>query len=230
MNDARAVADALAEVGFVFRPATPADDAALTARLQRETVYWAAIHANTIRPDCEAFLAQFSNGHLRGLARNRRARRAAKLLDFGLAGLSGARAGLVGGTVPYLSPEALGGEPAAEADDVWALGVTLYERGAMTLDRWRLGSANVRRSAVAMTFDRRRFPSADVRWSAVAMTFDRRRFPSAGVRWSAVAMTFDRRRFPSADMRWSAVALTLDRRRLVRRCALRSCARSVEPS
>ena len=54
----------------------------------------------------------------------------AKLLDFGLAGLSAARAGLVGGTVPYLSPEALGGAPAAQADDVWALGVTLYEMAA----------------------------------------------------------------------------------------------------
>ena len=51
----------------------------------------------------------------------------AKLLDFGLAGLSGARAPVAGGTVPYLSPEALGGAPAAAADDVWALGVVLYE-------------------------------------------------------------------------------------------------------
>ena len=55
---------------------------------------------------------------------------AAKLLDFGLAGLSAARARLVGGTVPYLSPEALGGAPAAAADDVWALAVTLYEMAA----------------------------------------------------------------------------------------------------
>ena len=54
----------------------------------------------------------------------------AKLLDFGLAGLSAARARLAGGTVPYLSPEALGGAPAAEADDLWALGVTLYEMAA----------------------------------------------------------------------------------------------------
>ena len=54
----------------------------------------------------------------------------AKLLDFGLAGVSAARARLVGGTVPYLSPEALGGAPAAQADDVWALGVTLYEMAA----------------------------------------------------------------------------------------------------
>ena len=50
-----------------------------------------------------------------------------KLLDFGLAGLSGSRAPVAGGTVPYLSPEALGGAPAAVADDVWALGVVLFE-------------------------------------------------------------------------------------------------------
>ena len=53
-----------------------------------------------------------------------------KLLDFGLAGPDGARAPVAGGTVPYLSPEALGGAPAAAADDVWALGVVLYEMGA----------------------------------------------------------------------------------------------------
>ena len=51
----------------------------------------------------------------------------AKLLDFGLAGLSASRAPVAGGTLPYLSPEALGGAPAAAADDVWALGVVLYE-------------------------------------------------------------------------------------------------------
>ena len=51
----------------------------------------------------------------------------AKLLDFGLAGLSGAAGPVPGGTVPYLSPEALAGAPASAADDVWALGVVLYE-------------------------------------------------------------------------------------------------------
>ena len=51
----------------------------------------------------------------------------AKLLDFGLAGLAGGAAQPAGGTVPYLSPEVLGGEPVGAADDVWALGVMLYE-------------------------------------------------------------------------------------------------------
>ena len=56
---------------FVFRPARPADDAALTARLQQETVFWASIQGSTIRADYEAFLAQFPNGTFAGLARSR---------------------------------------------------------------------------------------------------------------------------------------------------------------
>ena len=50
-----------------------------------------------------------------------------KLLDFGLAGLSGPRTPAVGGTLPYASPEVLVGASASAADDVWALGVMLYE-------------------------------------------------------------------------------------------------------
>ena len=52
---------------------------------------------------------------------------AAKLLDFGLAEPAGRRGQPAGGTAAYLSPEVLGGAPAAAADDVWALGVVLYE-------------------------------------------------------------------------------------------------------
>ena len=52
---------------------------------------------------------------------------AVKLLDFGLAGPAGGAGPLAGGTLPYLSPEALGGAPAGAADDLWALGVMLYE-------------------------------------------------------------------------------------------------------
>ena len=49
-----------------------------------------------------------------------------KLLDFGLArGSHDAR--ITGGTLRYLSPEVLDGQPAAEADDVWSLCVMLYE-------------------------------------------------------------------------------------------------------
>ena len=49
-----------------------------------------------------------------------------KLLDFGLArGPHDAR--ITGGTLRYLSPEVLDGQPATEADDVWSLCVVLYE-------------------------------------------------------------------------------------------------------
>ena len=49
-----------------------------------------------------------------------------KLLDFGLArGVNDAVTR--GGTLRYLSPEALSGRPAEEADDVWSLCVILYE-------------------------------------------------------------------------------------------------------
>ena len=49
-----------------------------------------------------------------------------KLLDFGLAHAVD-DAAIVGGTLPYLSPEVLAGRPAEEADDVWSLSVVLYE-------------------------------------------------------------------------------------------------------
>ena len=49
-----------------------------------------------------------------------------KLLDFGLAHAVD-DAAMVGGTLPYLSPEVLAGRPAEEADDVWSLSVVLYE-------------------------------------------------------------------------------------------------------
>ena len=49
-----------------------------------------------------------------------------KLLDFGLAHAVD-DAAIVGGTLPYLSPEVLAGRPAEVADDVWSLCVVLYE-------------------------------------------------------------------------------------------------------
>ena len=49
-----------------------------------------------------------------------------KLLDFGLAHAVD-DAAILGGTLPYLSPEVLTGRTAEEADDVWSLSVVLYE-------------------------------------------------------------------------------------------------------
>ena len=49
-----------------------------------------------------------------------------KLLDFGLARETD-DAATAGGTLRYLSPEVLSGRLADEADDVWSLGVVLYE-------------------------------------------------------------------------------------------------------
>jgi serine/threonine-protein kinase len=64
----------------------------------------------------------------------------AKVLDFGLARRLGnvdvqaltqsANAHVIAGTVAYLSPEVLRGEPPDQASDLWALGVVLYEMAA----------------------------------------------------------------------------------------------------
>jgi serine/threonine-protein kinase len=54
-----------------------------------------------------------------------------KILDFGLAKLRGAsivtKAGTILGTIDYMSPEQLRGEPVDHRTDIWALGVVLFE-------------------------------------------------------------------------------------------------------
>ncbi|MGZ8878478.1 MAG: protein kinase domain-containing protein, partial [Candidatus Aminicenantales bacterium] len=53
-----------------------------------------------------------------------------KIMDFGLAKLSGARAtreGVVMGTLAYMPPEQARGEPADNRSDIWSLGAVIYE-------------------------------------------------------------------------------------------------------
>ena len=80
-----------------------------------------------------------------------------KLLDFGLAEITGGGRPLGGGTVAYLSPEALDGRPAGAADDVWALGVVLYE---MVAGRRPFGGATAKETVDAIRNQRLQTPPA----------------------------------------------------------------------
>ena len=53
-------------------------------------------------------------------------------LDFRVAHAVNAAA-ILGGTLPYLSPEVLAGRPAEEADDVWSLCVVLDDTSVSAL-------------------------------------------------------------------------------------------------
>jgi hypothetical protein len=65
----------------------------------------------------------------------------ARLLDFGLARMEEAETltamGDVPGTLAYIAPERLSGEPATPASDVWAVGVMLWEALAGRHPFWR---------------------------------------------------------------------------------------------
>jgi serine/threonine protein kinase len=53
-----------------------------------------------------------------------------RLTDFGIARIVGSditEAGSIMGTIAYIAPEVLGGEPADARSDIWSLGVLLYE-------------------------------------------------------------------------------------------------------
>ena len=103
-------------------PIAPAEAVSVVATLADAL---AALHAKgflhgDIKPSNIGFTAEGSGFTAEG---------SAKLLDFGLAHAVD-DAALLGGTLPYLSPEVLTGRTAEEADDVWSLSVVLYEMAA----------------------------------------------------------------------------------------------------
>ena len=101
----------------------------LEDRLQHGPVPASAAASMTIR-QAEALAALHETGYLHGDIKPSNvgftAAGSPKLLDFGLAREANDEA-TIGGTVRYLSPEVLSGQPAEEADDVWSLCVVLHE-------------------------------------------------------------------------------------------------------
>lgn len=110
-----------------------------------------------------------------------------RILDFGLArfaqGETLTSAGDVPGTLAYIAPERLHGEPAGAAGDVWSVGVLLYEALSGRHPFWRSSLADtadaIARGAPPLRTERPDLPDALLAAVDRALSLDPGRRPSA---------------------------------------------------
>jgi Protein kinase domain len=110
-----------------------------------------------------------------------------RILDFGLArfaeGETLTAAGDVPGTLAYIAPERLHGEPAGPAGDVWSVGVLLYEALAGRHPFWRSSLADtaeaIAHGAPPLHTERPDLPEPLLAAVDRALTLDPARRPSA---------------------------------------------------
>ncbi len=110
-----------------------------------------------------------------------------RILDFGLAqfadGESVTAAGDVPGTLAYIAPERLHGQPAGPAGDVWSVGVLLYEALAGRHPFWRSSLAEtaeaITRGAPPLRTERPDLPQATLAAVDRALSLDPAKRPSA---------------------------------------------------
>jgi hypothetical protein len=127
-----------------------------------------------------------------------------RLLDFGLAQMAEAETltavGDVPGTLAYISPERLAGQPATPAADIWAVGVLLWEALAGAHPFWSgslLDTARlIERGAPTLAEKRPDLPRRVVAVVDGALALDPRRRPSAAKLADALRQCAVRRRGP----------------------------------
>jgi hypothetical protein len=127
-----------------------------------------------------------------------------RLLDFGLARMDETETltatGDVPGTLAYIAPERLGGEPATCASDVWAVGVMLWEALAGGHPFWKpslLESARaIEAGAPPLATVRPDLPKALTEAADRALSLDPRRRPTA-VRLAELLRSVRRERRPA---------------------------------
>jgi hypothetical protein len=110
-----------------------------------------------------------------------------RILDFGLArfaeGETLTAAGDVPGTLAYIAPERLHGDPAGPAGDVWSVGVLLYEALAGRHPFWRASLAEtadaITRGAPPLRTERPDLPAPVLAVVDRALSLDPARRPSA---------------------------------------------------